>query len=604
MTTTRTTMSSATIDVKVAFGPATPPVADDDAFRVHLPTDGERPLALRLRPHRPAIMRDALLALGDVLASDLRFKARDRADYLAYLLSKGKGVSKQVWDAQKEYLALKYSEAARAEEPLDPVLSVADDAIRLEVMSRDESTYAQLALRRDGFAEAAGPAGTTYVDLTTELVRAFGRIRTYRSTTLDLAPAGAPAPRSRNVPLRWLRAFGQMQAASLLPATRFELGAVDLYNVLLTLRMQKAKKPPRALRYELVPGEAPRLVIEPWDLVLTGTGGAYQGDRPLVVRTWGRNRLAVLARVLPHARTVRVSLAGPGLPAFYVVDLGDATLTIAMSGWTDAGWAGISTFDLLAATDAGSAGDRVRAMLERGPASIDELAATTGESRAAVRAAVVAGLGQLRLGHDLARGVIFARPLLATALPDDALRFRDAREEQAHRLLAEPGQVQLTKVHDLGADGRAIEGQITDAAAHRSFHPSFTLDREGRTSAAQCTCPAFRRAGIKEGPCEHMIAIRVLYAREQARLEEARETPEGRALIRAETRTLLRRTARGAETYRISLDDRAVISRYGKAEPLRMQRVLFTTADEARAAYFARLEELGSRGYLDGGSGD
>jgi hypothetical protein len=593
------------VDVRVSYAPVTA-AATDDSFRLRLPVDGERPVALSARVHRPAVVRDALLAIGDVLASDLRFKARDRADYLAYLLSKGKGVSKAVWDAQKEYLALKYAEAARSDEPLDPVLSVAGDAIRIEVMSRDESTYAQLAFRRpDAFADDnSGRGGTTYVDITQDLVRAFTRIRSYRATTLELGTGPGQVTRDRRVPLRWLRAFGQMQAASLLPATRFDIAPVDLYNILLTLRLRKAKKPPRALRYELVPGQPPRIVIEPWDLMLQGTGGAYRGDRPMVVRTWGRNRLAVLTRVLPHAKRVQVGLAGAGLPAFYVVDLGDAALTIAMSGWTDSGWAGVSTFDLLAAGDSGDLGARVAAELDRGPASIDDLIQRTGRSRTEVRTAVLGELGQLRAGHDLSRGVFFARPLLATPVPADALRYRDAREEQAHRLLAEPGQVELVKVHDLGADGRTIEGQVTDKKAHRSFHSSFTLDREGRTASAQCTCPAFRRSGIKEGPCEHMIAVRVLYAREQARLEEARGTEAGRKLIRAETRTLLRRTPKGAETYRLSLDGRQVISRFGYEEPLRMQRLCFDSADAARDAYFARLEELGAKGYLDGGSGD
>ena len=599
-------MSKTTVDVKVSFAPPAAPVVTDDAMRIALPVDAGRPLGASARVHRPSVVRDALLAVGDVLASDLRFKARDRADYLAYLLSKGKGVSKAVWDAQKEYLALKYSEAARTEEPLDPVLSVQADALRLEVMSRDESTYAQLALYRpDAFAELAALEGTTHLDITADLLRSIGRIRTYRPTTFETAPGAGPvASRDRRVPLRWLRAFGQMQAASLLPATTFEIAPVDLYNVLLTLRLKKAKKPPRALRYELVPEQAPRLVIEPWDIVLPGTGGVYKGDRPRVVRTWGRNRLAVLARVLPHARTVRVHLAGPGLPAFYVVDLGDAALTIGLSGWTDSGWAGISTFDLLAAGNAGGEGNRIQAVLARAPASLDELVSGTGQSRTLVRTAVLGELGQLRAGHDLARGRIFARPLLATPVPAEALRYRDAREEQAHRLLDEPGQVELVKVHDLGADGTSIEGQVSDKKAHRSFHPSFTLDREGRTAAATCTGPAFRRAGLREGPCEHMIAVRVLYARELARLEEARGTAEGRALIRAETRTLLRRTESGAETYRLSLDGRQLVARYGVAEPLRMQRLLFPTADAAREAYFARLEELGAKGYLDGGAGE
>ena len=182
------------------------------------------------------------------------------------------------------------------------------------------------------------------------------------------------------------------------------------------------------------------------------------------------------------------------------------------------------------------------------------LAAELGRPRADVRRTLLAGLAQLRIGHDLATGELFARPLTAAPVEPAALRFRDAREAAAHRLLGEPGAVTVGKVADQGIEGRAIEGQVVDAKAHRTFHPGFTIDREGRTTAATCTCTAFRRSGIKEGPCEHMIALRVAYAREQAALEAARSTAEGRAQITAETRVLLRRTPKGAESYRISLD--------------------------------------------------
>ena len=205
----------------------------------------------------------------------------------------------------------------------------------------------------------------------------------------------------------------------------------------------------------------------------------------------------------------------------------------------------------------------------------------------------------LRAAIDLARGVAFARPLLAAPPPADALRYRDAREAAAHRLLADAAQVTLTKVHDLGAEGERIEGQVDDARAHRRFVAGFTIDREGRTVGATCTCPAFRRAGIKEGPCEHMIALRVLHARTQAQLVAARATDDGRRLIRAETRTLFRRTPRGSETFRLSLDDRSVVARWGAAEPLRMTRQLYPTADAARADYFARLDELARKGFID-----
>ncbi|HSS00653.1 MAG TPA: hypothetical protein VLM79_26520 [Kofleriaceae bacterium] len=593
------------IAVAVSFSPPRTAVAPDGAMRVLVPTDGERgSIELAARLHRPNVVRDALLALGDALSADLTRKPTDRADYLAYLISRGKGVSKQVWDAQKEYLALQYGAAAELAEPLDPVLTISPEAARFEVLSRDESMYAQLVLRRPAAlvdakhpGDVGGARGTTYVDLGAALA-SIAQIRAYRPTTLELAPGAAPTARTRSIPVRWLRAFGQMQAASLLAGDRFELSPIDLYNVLLALRMRKARTAPRGLRYELVPGEPPRLVLEPWDLVVRSTSGPYQGTQPRVVRTWGRNRLNVLARVLPHARRLQVAIAGPGLPSQYIVDLGDATLAVALSGWTDAGWAGIATFDLLAADDDPQ---RVDALVEAlaAPATDAGLAERLGRPRTEVRRTLLAALAQLRIGHDLATGELFARPLTPAPVPAAALRFRDAREAAAHRLLAEPGAVTLTKVHDQGNEGRSIEGQIVDARAHRTFYPSMTIDSEGRTSAASCTCSAFRRAGVKEGPCEHMIALRVHHVREQARLEAARETPEGRALITAETRVLLRRTAAGAELYRLSLDGRTVTARFGRGDPLRMQRLRFDSASDARTAYFERLEQLSQKGYLD-----
>jgi hypothetical protein len=597
-----------TFAIPVAFGPTRVITAPDGSMRVVVPTDGEHgDVELVARLHRPGVVRDALLAMGDVLASDLGRKPNDRAEYLAYLISRGKGVSKQVWDAQKEYLALHYGAAANQAEPLDPVLSIAADAVRIEVLSRDESTYAQLALRRPAAlvdaqrpGDLSGARGTTYVDLGPALA-SIARVRSYRPTMLELAPGPQPVARVRTVPLRWLRAFGQIQAASLMAADRFELSPIDLYNVLLTLRLRKARTAPRGLRYELVPGEPPRLVLEPWDLVVRSTGAPYRGTQPRVIRTWGRNRLNALARVLPHARRLTVAVAGPGLPSLYVVDLGDATLSLALSGWTDAGWAGIATFDLLAADDDPR---RIDAVVEALATPLDAaaLADKLGRPRAEVRRTLLAALAQLRVGHDLATGELFARPVTKVPVPASALRFRDAREAAAHRLLAEAGAVTLTKVHDQGRDGRSIEGQVVDAKAHRTFYPSFTLDQESRTSAASCTCSAVRRAGIKEGPCEHMIALRVRYAREQARLEAARETPEGRALITAETRVLMRRSPRssaGAELYRLSLDDRTVTARFGIGDALRMQRLRFDSSSDARIAYFERLEDLSQKGYLD-----
>src|SRR6185295_1199502 len=184
-----------TLEVPVAFGAASSAVGPDGSVRVRVPTDGARGAAsLAARLHRPGVVRDALLAMGDVLSSDLRRKATDRADYLAYLIQRGKGVGKAVWDAQKEYLALQYGAAAKQDEPLDPVLTVEPGALRLEVMSRDESTYAQLVLKRpaalvdaDHPGDAGKAYGSTFVDLGAALA-SVNRVRSYRPMTLEFSP--------------------------------------------------------------------------------------------------------------------------------------------------------------------------------------------------------------------------------------------------------------------------------------------------------------------------------------------------------------------------------------------------------------------------------
>lgn len=600
-------MSEAFASVRVRYAEPAGPVADDGSFRLLLPTDGIRGQSrLVARLARPGVVRDALLTLGEVLASDLRFRASDRSDYLAYLLKQGKRATKELWDAQKRFLAAKYSEAAAESAPLDPVVSVGPDGMSIEVFSADESTYARLHLRAGAAYQAEDVApGVTYLGLTRELLAAVGQMRSYRDSTIELTPSLGGQEREIRVPHHWLRALGQVQAASTLPAASFDLAPVDLYNVLLALRLRRALRAPRALRYELVPGEPPRMVLEPWELVLQGTGGVYPGARPQVVRTWGRRRLGVLARLLPHVQSVRVHLVGAGLPAFYVIDLGDATLTLALSGWTDSGWAGIATFDLLVP---GRSDDILaRQVLDaiRGDQGItgktlDELSLATGRSRGEVREAVLSHMQRGLVVHDLAAHRFAHRPLLAQPLDADALRYRDEREEHAHRLLEVPGQVRLTHVHDLGGDGVRIEGEVEDRQAHRTYKTSFTIDREGRTVDASCTSPQFRRAGLREGPTVPMIALRLLYARQQAELERARNTEEGRRQIRAETRTLLKRSSHGATIYRLSLRDRQVTVRWGDhPERLRMQRLLFASIDDARDEYFRRLGAYAEQGFID-----
>jgi len=241
---------------------------------------------------------------------------------------------------------------------LDPVVTVHPDAVLFEVFSKDEGTYAALAIERSALDLDGEPAcGTTNIDYSKALFDGVQRMRSYRDTALtigqdavEVATAGEAkvVEKTIQVPDTWLRGFLQVQSAATLPATTIEIAAIDLYNILRQLRMHAdTKKGGRGIRIELVPGERPRLVLEPWEVVLETGAGPFTGRAPAMLRIWGRRRLMLLRRLLPFIDKVEVHLLGSGLPSFYVLRAGPVRLTLGLSGFTTANWAQAVAFDLL-----------------------------------------------------------------------------------------------------------------------------------------------------------------------------------------------------------------------------------------------------------------
>jgi predicted DNA-binding WGR domain protein len=123
------------------------------------------------------------------------------------------------------------------------------------------------------------------------------------------------------------------------------------------------------------------------------------------------------------------------------------------------------------------------------------------------------------------------------------------------------------------------------------------LTEEGMVSKAECTCTFFRKQGLKAGPCPHLVALRLAYAEQEVR--RAREAGPRRG-VTVETRAYSRRDETGADVVQVTLDRNRLKLRWGRAGgAMRLQVLRFNTADDAREAYFARIGDLGARGYLD-----
>jgi hypothetical protein len=604
--------------VTLTYGGASQLVSGDADARLALFSNTRRPdVHADAKIKDPLKLREALSALYEVVSSDFRYVPRDKTAYLAYMRLRKSMAGQSAVQAQQAYFEWLARNDPTAWLVLDPIVTVHPDRLIFEVFSKDEGAYAQLGVDWSALDVAGTPRyGTTNIDYSKGLFDGVQRMRSYRPTRLTIGreavslatgDAKPTVEKTIQIPDSWLRGFLQVQSAATLPTTVVTIAAIDLYNTLRQLRMHADKKGGgRGVRIELVPGEPPRLVLEPWELVLTSSAGPYKGRAPALIRIWGRRRLSLLRRLLPFVDTVDIHLLGSGLPSFYVLRAGPVTLTLGLSGFTSANWSQSVGFDQLLPRDRDDAvKSTLAAVLEQlnnvWVASAESLVKATKKPASEVYTALQIACQNGRVMYDLARDVYRLRPLTEAPLDLSRLQYRSVRERIAHDLV-QRGAVKIASENRIYGTGLEITGKVVVESDRREYRPQLVLDDDGRVKSAECTCTFFRKHRLKEGPCAHLIALRVAQAQEEERRRQARG--KARTSITIETRTYARRHGEAEEVCQISLDRQRIKLRWGpRGHNLRVQSLVFNTVAEARAAYFERVDDLEARGYLDGTAG-
>ncbi len=565
----------------------------------------------------PLRFREALAVLYNIVGSDFRYKPKDRTAYVAFMRMRRETASLGAWQAQQAYFDWLARNDPLAFVILDPIISVHPDQLFFEVFSKDEGTYCRLGVSLEEFRLAEAPTfGTTNIDFSETLFEGIQQIRSYRDARLLIGQeavslqSGSPdqeavLEKTINVPDSWLRGFLQVQSAATLPQDSFSLAPIDLYNILRQLRLHADRKgQPRALRVELVPGEQPIVVLEPWEWVLRSGGGKYTGRQARIVRMWGRRRLMLIRRLLPYLESVDVHVLGSGLPSFWVLKAGPITLTLGLTGFTSANWSQALNFDLLLPRQTKTSSELekvVKHLSKVWLADVGELSKATKLSGAKLTETLQLGCQQGQLMMDLGVRNVRLRPLSPTPLNLDKLEYRNNRERQGYDLINRKGAVQIAKENRIFGTGIELTGQVTVSEDKRDYRPQMLLDDDGRVLRAECTCTFFRKHGLKQGPCPHLISLRLAWAQEEAR----RAAGKGRQTILVETRTYSRRHADGSEDInQLTLDRRRLRIRWGTAGGhMRVQTLQYNSPDEARAAYFSRVAQLDAKGFLDATAG-
>lgn len=416
---------------------------------------------------------------------------------------------------------------------LDPVITVHPDQLLFEAFSQDQSTYATLALSPDLFEpEGELVTGTTNVDFTAWLWGALNELRSSRETWFRIEAAGfevaTPMAGGRfeekvDLPESWVRGFLQVSSAMAMPGTKLTLRPVDLLAAIRFLRYTKAKLSPRALRYELEPGQTAQLVLEPWEHRILLHGCDHSHTTRKVVRTWGRRRLSLIEPLLPFATSVEVHLKGRGLPSFYVVKLPGLTFTLGLSGWTGQSWTDAAGLDLLAPPTATEAEllDRIREQLgTRLIQSARELSERLDRPLETIWRHCEKLCRQGRAVFDLERYAFRQRELFEEPADEAKLFPPDVRLENAEQLLMEDRVVVASCEPETTLKLRKLktpEGPVTREIIHRDWRVmgsagteakvEIVLGDSGRILFGTCGCAFFRDHILSKGPCEHMIAL-------------------------------------------------------------------------------------------------
>ncbi len=495
--------------------------------------------------------REAISALHDVVISDLRYQPKDKTAYKEWRSQQDEvdwklvAVQKQevkarmeqvqqelktLWewnnqrfkpyyDARDKFRKFVWEKQLDFYFVFDPVITVHPDEVFFECFSVDESSYGRLGASYEVFKNINDFAcGTTNVDYSAALYDEFQKIRSYKTTKLEVDPSGFQVQTTNedaykevkiDLPESWVRGFLQVSSAMSLPMTSLDLHPMDVHNICFILRRHKEKKGPRSMRYQLTPGNPIKIIFDPWGTELICPRSIYTGNTPQEIRVWGRRRIHILERLIPVAKKFTVHLLGTGMPSFYVADLGDMSFTLGLSGWTANDWSKSGNFDLLAPR--GDVDQFTKELIfedlqHNWFSTPEDIAKRLNLNTTVVLGALGVYTQAGRAIFDINKKVYRLRELSREPLPMNQLRFANEREENATRFLTQ-NEVKITGVND-------NNGDITLQGTVNTYNPSLTIDKDERIVQANCTCNWHQQNKLYKGPCEHILALRMQHSRQ------------------------------------------------------------------------------------------
>ncbi len=362
-------------------------------------------------------------------------------------------------------------------EILDPVLTSNENLLRLEGFSGCCGVYARVDLPASTFDGECRGRGTTNVDFNAEMRGALLRLRDGEDVQFSVGADEVVLSKGNQrtvekkvkLPLRWIKAFSEVQAYQPRLSLRMEVPAAEALRFVRTL--PKAARP-RMPSYAISAGRSIRL---------------SQRAQPGAVPIHGTHRVKVIEPLLTRARTLKVWIDEDSGASGWEVGYGEGTFFLMISPEVFRGFSGEGQIlQALARPPSEAAIAKVRAALKwQSELDAANLAADLGLDASEVEGAL-AVLGSRGLaGFDADKRRYFHREL-----PFDLASVEEMQPRLGNaRKLVEAGKV------------RQMEGATFAVQGTGTVHHVRLAGEQ-----ANCTCRWFSKYRGQRGPCKHVLA--------------------------------------------------------------------------------------------------
>ena len=518
---------------------------------------------------------------------------------------------------------------------IDPIITIKDGSVYLEVFSKSASRYISIILD-SGFwdGEVSCVEGTAHVCISRAFIASINSITPRLPLTLSIGTADKLGVSDRSaadgdkmlkkgypITNEWLRRALLLQSSSAQTVNDMSLMRMDLFNLVHYLRLHRAKahktwgdrrlnpkqkslKEEDMLIFKLRPGQPPQMVLSPWKEVITCHGSVYSGaDSQDIKMIRGRRDLLLLDRFMPYVEEAGLQLFDSALHSSIEVKGSGFCVNIVSEGFQASDWKRRLQMETKLPPFSASGSSTSSALRSiRSSGSYTMSGAESWEERNELLVEMMRGT----LFYSPAHQLFFHRRWLIFDAKD--LRYLGNQDRLAHEhVQANRVEIKNHRSPDgtlvfVASDGTpsSVQEALKEGQEEASvFHPKFSLSSKGALLEVGCTCvhwKDFKEGGDLGGPCSHLRALWLYRLQEIERKKQNGEEEEilfqTRRFVREDQIRELVLDVSGKKKLTELWGDRALFD-----ERHRKSISIYPSSDMARSAYAKRCAYLTNRGY-------